>query len=232
LSNLKNLCVIEVPEMKLLLIAFACLVAALPAFAQQTCVLPQKTVIFFGNGIDTKPGEARESLKLLRNELGDTYNGQSLEYDVAYNSTYGQKLDLVQSALQAGVQFDSEIAAWLGDIGLAPTWFVDWYQKFLTVIPVVLAADVNTHILKYSKAIDQGKKVLVVSHSQGNFYVNEARRLMALLLTPAQMQNFAILGVGSACRQCGWQSWALLHQSSRHHLSSRPRLITGELDPS
>jgi hypothetical protein len=177
--------------MKTLLLVFISLVITLPTFAQQTCTPPQKTVIFFGNGINTTPDEADESRDILRKQLTDTYNGQSLKYDVAYNDTYGILLDLAQSAAQLGLQFNSEITQWLADTRLAPKWFTDWYQTVLSYIPVVIANDVVKHVESYKSAITQGKKVLVVSHSQGNFYVNEAKKLLALELTPAQMQSIA-----------------------------------------
>jgi hypothetical protein len=183
---------------KLLITVTAFLLSLLtssPALAQQTCAPPQETVIFFGNGVNAEDYEAKESLKLLRTQLTDTYNGQKLSYDLAYNSTYTLWLDLPQSALQLGVQFDSSIAQWLSDTRLALKWFTDWYQTVLSYVPVVIANDVVKHVQSYKSAIAQGKKVLVVSHSQGNFYVNEAKKLLALELTPAQMQNFAIFGV-------------------------------------
>jgi hypothetical protein len=74
--------------MKHLLIAIATLLGALTTtFAQQTCTPPQNTVIFYGNGINTAPDKARDSLDLLQTGLGDTYNGQTLSYDLAYNET-------------------------------------------------------------------------------------------------------------------------------------------------
>ncbi len=189
--------------MKHFLIAIATLFGALTsALAQQTCIPPQTTVIFFGNGVNTTRSQAADSRKLLRDQLTDTYNGQSLTYDLAYNSTYTLWLDLPQSALQLGLQFDSSITQWLADTRLAPKWFTDWYQTVLSYVPVVIANDVVKHVEQYKSAITQGKKVLVVSHSQGNFYVNEAKKLLAQQLTPAQVQNFAIFGVATPVEDC------------------------------
>jgi hypothetical protein len=48
-----------------------------------------------------------------------------------------------------------------------------------------------------STDILNGKKVVVVSHSQGNFYVNEARDLLAKQLRNGKMSSFAAFGVAT-----------------------------------
>jgi len=100
-------------------------------FAQQTCPVPDKTVvIFFGNGINTTNRSAQESLKTLQDELGDTYNGQTLRYDLAYNRTTNIGVDLAQSVAQAGAQFSSQIMGWFNNIGVAPNRFKQQDQNF------------------------------------------------------------------------------------------------------
>jgi hypothetical protein len=39
--------------------------------------------------------------------------------------------------------------------------------------------DLRSHVLDYSKVLDTGKRVLVISHSQGTFYANAARNLLS-----------------------------------------------------
>lgn len=177
------------------------------SFGQMTCPVPeQKVVIFFGNGINTPFESASSSLDKLSVALGDTYNGQTLRYDLAYNKTSGIALDLGQSALQAGVQFDSQIMGWFNNIGIAPDWFNQWYQRFTVALTNVVADEVLDHVDKYSAAIRRGQKVVVVAHSQGNFYVNAAKIQMAQQLSPKQMQSFAIFGVAVPANNVGANS--------------------------
>jgi hypothetical protein len=103
--------------------------------------------------------------------------------------------DLYQSVQQAGLQWNSEIFNWINGIGIAPQWFVDWFKTYYLKATVIVAPELNEHVQKYSRAITSGQKVLVVSHSQGNFYVNEAKKLLTAQLTPQQMQSFGIFGV-------------------------------------
>jgi len=177
------------------------------SFAQQNCPIPDSNVvIFFGNGINTRPESADASLRILKRTLGDTYNGQTLRYDLAYNRTSGIALDLAQSVAQAGAQFSSQMMGWFNNIGVAPNWFNQWYQRFVMATVNVVADEVADHVDKYAAAIRRGQKVVVVAHSQGNFYVNEAKVQLALQLDAGQMQSFAIFGVAVPSNNVGGNS--------------------------
>lgn len=195
--------------MKRLVFAFlvACLHLA-PAHAQvNTCpVLPQQVVVYFGNGINTNQESARRSRDLLRDNLGTTYNNRTLRYDTAYNATDDMALDLVQAARQAGVQWDSDLANWLGRLEIAPAWFVSWYQRQIEQRSLAYAPEMDQHVDSFRNAISLGQRVLVVSHSQGNFYANEAKRFLRQRLTTEQMARFAIYGVAVPTNNIGGAS--------------------------
>jgi hypothetical protein len=179
-----------------LLFAFFCLFLAPDLYAQSTCPAPdQSVVVFFGNGIATTEVDAKRSINALRLEIGDTYNGQKVRYDVAYNKTNGMVVDLVQSAAQALIQWNSQVMGWFNGLGVVPDWFNLWYQKFLLAFTTVVAEELPEHVAKYSTAIALGQKVVVVVHSQGNFYVNQAKMLMQQELPANKMQGFAVFGV-------------------------------------
>ena len=173
-------------------------------FAQTSCPTPQqKAVIFFGNGIATTRESAKSSLNLLRLTIGDTYSGQSLRYDLAYNQTDGMALDLAQSVRQAGLQWDSQIMGWFNTIGIVPDWFTNWYEQYALAATTAFVPELDEHAEKYRTAILFGQKVVVVSHSQGNFYVNEAKKLLALQLASEEMKSFSIFGVAVPANNVG-----------------------------
>lgn len=164
--------------------------------ANTQCIPPTAgTVIYFGNGINTSMISAKASLDRLTKELGNDNNGEELKYSLAYNETEGMALDLVQASEQQAIQIDSRLMLWLNGIGLAPDWFSIWYQSYLARRTVVVAEEVVNHANYYLNDILEGKKVVVVSHSQGNFYVNEAKQLLARQLSGDKMSSFAIFGV-------------------------------------
>ncbi|RZI43933.1 hypothetical protein EGT07_00415 [Herbaspirillum sp. HC18] len=177
------------------------------SYAQTSCPVPEKkAVIFFGNGIATSEVSARNSLRLLHRYIGDSYNSQFLRYDLAYNQTDGIAADLAQSVMQAGAQWDSQIMGWLNDLGVVPDWFASWYEHYVLAAMMTFVPELDQHVEKYRTAIRFGQKVVVVSHSQGNFYVNEAKRLLAQEMTSEQMRSFSIFGVATPANNVGGDS--------------------------
>jgi hypothetical protein len=190
--------------MKRILISILFFAISTIALAQQSCPAPdQKVVVFFGNEINANPEDADSSLRLLKAAIGTTYNGQTIRYDLAYNKTSGIPFDLGQSAMQAGIQWDSQLVGWLNGIGVAPDWFAAWYRTYTLAATTVVGPELADHVQSYSNAILFGQKVVVVAHSQGNFYVNEAKKLLALDITPEQMKSFAIYSVANPANNVG-----------------------------
>jgi hypothetical protein len=172
--------------------------------AANVCVIPKdSTVIYFGNGINTTRESAKTSLLALVDGLGSEYNGQNLEYAIAYNQTGGIAINLLQSEIQLGAQFDSRFMLWLNGIGLIPDKFAAWYQNYVTRAIVVVAEEIVEHAAFYLTDILEGKKVVVVSHSQGNLYVNEAKILLAKQLRNGKMQSFTVFGVATPSDNVG-----------------------------
>jgi hypothetical protein len=182
--------------MKNIILLLTLLLSTHLASANGQCVQPTAgTAIYFGNGINTSKNSATASLQNLRKELGTNHNGDELVYALAYNQTDGMALDLLQAAEQQAVQINSRLMLWLNGTGLLPDWFSSWYQHYLSRITVVVAEEVANHANYYLNEIPDGRKVVVVSHSQGNFYVNEARDLLARQLGIDKMASFDIFGV-------------------------------------
>ena len=166
------------------------------ANAQTICPKPkQDVVIYFGNGIDTTEKSARRSKDRLREELGDTYNGATLRYDLSYNQTEGFAQDLAQSVDQARIQWNSQVAGWLNQIGLLPDAWNEAYQTLMRASSAVTAPELKEHVQNYKSDILLGQKVLVVSHSQGNSYVNAAKIALEQELNTQQMRSFNVFGV-------------------------------------
>jgi hypothetical protein len=147
-----------------------------------------------GNGVASSRQAVESSLKYLKLEFGDQYNRQKIEYALAYNETNGIALDVIQTVTQAGAQFDSNIMRWLNGAGIAPNGLSDWYQSYVLRAVVVVAEEIVDHANFYRNDILSVKKVVVFAHSQGNFYVNEAKQLLARQLPDDKMRSFTVFG--------------------------------------
>ena len=127
-----------------------------------------KTDIYFGNGILTKEGDAEDNAKLLENAIKHQfYNGKNSEmkkhigkFDYAYNSTHlGGLHDLIESLYQK----------------LSLTDYLDKLAKLWDKMrQTAHEADLSEQVNKYKSSIRDGHKVLVVAHSQGNLFAQEA----------------------------------------------------------
>jgi hypothetical protein len=172
--------------------------------AQQSCSpLEKQITIVFGNGILTSFKSASDSRDKLRDALGDDFNGIRLGYETAYNESSGAALDLLQSLWQADLQWNSQVAGWLNNLGVIPDWFEQWRQRAELGMTLVVAPELQEHVLMYHDELVMGHGVLVVSHSQGNFYANEAKPLLQIISTDAQMAAFTIFGVATPANNVG-----------------------------
>lgn len=192
--------------MKLRIVAFFFTFFYLSAVCAQNSacpVLPQQVVVYFGNGINTDPESADRSMILLERQLGTSYNNKTIRYDTAYNATDGMALDFLQAIQQRGLQLDSEVVSWIDRLDFAPDWFVSWYQAEIERRAFMYAPELDQHVESYRRAIQSGQYVLVVSHSQGNFYVNEAKPVLSQRLSAEQMKRFAIYGVATPASSVG-----------------------------
>jgi hypothetical protein len=192
---------------KLLLSIFVLLTAfAVSAQAQQCSNAPEEFRVFFGNGILNTQNDAEDSKALLSSKLGSTYNSQKITYDLAYNYSDSAYIDLLQSFDQQLGQYSSQLWLWLYDVGVVPTWYKDFRQRLNIANYQINSSELTDHVAKFKEAILQGQKVLVVSHSQGNFYVNEAKQILAAAQPAVPMGSFGIFGVASPANNVGGAS--------------------------
>jgi hypothetical protein len=202
------------------LFLFMNIVSAVP-----TCTTPEPSaIIYFGNGINTDRGSARSSLSRMSKELTNEYNGQKLQYALAYNRTTGMATDLAQASAQSGVQNNRNILRWLNGKNLSPEWLSKWLDEYLSKRNLDVATEVASHANFYLNDILHGKKVIVVSHSQGNFYVNEAKQLLARQLRDGKMSSFAIFGVAVPADNIGGSSGPYL-TNHRDFIQKVPRSL-------
>jgi hypothetical protein len=216
---------IKEDTMKHIFITLLLLTVMSHSLAANVCNVPQDSaVIYFGNGVNASRESAISSVHLLMDNIGSEYNGQRLEFAVAYNQTGGIALDFLQSEMQLGAQFDSEVMLWLNGIGLIPDKVAAWYQDYAMRTIVVVAEEVAEHAAFYLTDILDGKKVVVVSHSQGNLYVNEAKDLLAKQLKLQKMESFKIFGVATPANNVGGQKAPYL-TNNRDFIQFVPRAL-------
>ena len=153
------------------------------AAQQNNCELDKFRVVF-ENGELTTPKQAFTAINELALNLGNTYDNQGITYELAYNDFSDAYEELLKSANQQD-------------------WYVELARRVYHWDNQIKASQLTEHVEKYREAILQGQKVLVVSHSQGNFYVNLAQQILVLQKPAVQMESFGIFGVATPANQVG-----------------------------
>jgi hypothetical protein len=140
----------------------------------------KETVIFFGNGIKTSEKNAYDSRNTLKRRLQANLSPEDfelLDFKVSYNKTGGAMRDLFESSIQSLTMDASRFWRILFGHEFMPDWFADYVMLLATALDksALLATDsLQDHISTYKAKIAEGKKILLVAHSQGVFFGNQA----------------------------------------------------------
>jgi hypothetical protein len=165
----------------------------------QSCVQGQRATVFFGNGVWNTCEAAQVSTNALAGALQGLLTADersSVSFALACNPTRGYFADAWRATRQ---YFQGNFTAFYGAmVGVLeiPDPLLQVLLSGALVInagSVVDAPTLNAHVGDYQSLLLEGQKVIVVSHSQGNFYANSA----AAQLTSDQRRSFGIVAVAT-----------------------------------
>ena len=137
------------------------------------------TVIIYVNGMFNERADAQDSQLFLQFLVPasslEPDHPELVSFDLAYNQSEVWYQQLSQVAVQKIQNEFASIWNWLGSIEIAPDWFteavLDINRNFVNSIN---DPDLQSHLVKYRSYLDEGNRIVLVSHSQGNFYANLA----------------------------------------------------------
>jgi len=163
------------------------------------------TVVVFGNGIMNNERDANNSLKVLRDGLRASLSSEDfskLEFKVAYNRSYGFMGDLYESLRQrrASDNFSVSFWRWIGNLEAVPEdvrQFINTAVAEFDVSEHFGTEDIANHLAFYRTSIAEGKKVLLVSHSQGNLFANAAYQVLYEDTNHLATRSFGIVAVAT-----------------------------------
>ena len=187
---------------KIISILFASLLGGL--LLGETCAASicdtKETVVFFGNGILTAEKKAFESMNVIKNRLQTELLPEEfevLDFKLAYNDTHGLPLDLLESSIQVLTGNSSSFWRFFWGLEIIPDWFTQklvLLSNALDKSALLTTDSLKDHVTMYKTKIAEGKKVLLVAHSQGNFFGNQAYSL----LNSREKQSFGMVAVANA----------------------------------
>ena len=145
--------------------------------------------------------EAIESFERLEDVVGT--NGLSGitndSFGYSYNSNEFTLLQLLRVTDQR-LNSSKNFWYWIKHLDEAPDWFRAEYKTKairLTQSVVNSDSDLIKHIRHYEADLRSGKKVVIVGHSQGNMFANNAKRYFRFYKNGIYSNSIGIVAVGS-----------------------------------
>lgn len=175
-----------------------------------SCANPGATTVFFVNGVWNPPGpNAPDSLNALEALMTSPSGFSAYDFQLANNPGDGLITDLIETYGQTvGVNADwAMFSLWLAGEVVTPD-FLKVISPLFTSSIVKLALPTSQppqktqdvlrqHVAQYRSALQSGRKVVVVAHSQGNYFANAAVESVVDGLTFAEQQSFTIVSVAN-----------------------------------
>ncbi len=170
------------------------------------------TSVFYGNGIDTDKKHANLSKQSLQIAVDNALNVRNpvrdvscVTYSLAYDSEFVTSdknknitvvnffAQLLHAAILKGITDLPAFWDWLFGISAPPDWLAQDYLDLVSPIVAAYQPDLKIHVQEYNAALNSGSNVVVVAHSEGNLYANQA----SALVTVPNGQAFNIVAVAS-----------------------------------
>lgn len=157
------------------------------------CISGDTTEIYFINGVWNSLAQARDGRNLIKSaykqSLENQYTSQKFEFKLAYNYSAGKVRDLIELIGQKLNEINTPDAN-----QLTAAQYYNLYmtakafdkvvpisaKPLITVIEEYFAGRITdsvnaaSHIQKYQTDLQEGKRVLLIAHSQGNMFANQA----------------------------------------------------------
>lgn len=154
----------------------------LPQATEALCK-PAGSRIFYGNGMFNTPEDAKYSLYSFQSAISvvpsiEKERGR-VSYQLAYNQNETAALQILQVFQQKMGDKTEAFWRWMLELDPAPEWFKSAWRaavlvNFALANSLTDDQDARSHINAYSRTLADGWRVLLLSHSQGNFYANHA----------------------------------------------------------
>ncbi|MEN7982548.1 MAG: DUF1566 domain-containing protein [Nanoarchaeota archaeon] len=138
--------------------------------------------IFFANGMFNSMSDIIKSRLALKYKLKSHFSSEvDIKFFVAYNDSENLISQLKEVTRQKRLDTWAAFYKILAGIEVAPDWFQEAMNDLAAstnTANYVKDEDLQRHVQQYKDEIAEGRCVIVVSHSQGNFYANSAYEFM------------------------------------------------------
>lgn len=181
------------------LLLFSLLLFSSYAFSNDCLPREYKLSIYYSNGMFNDISDSIIGLKNLENKVRFELKDYNTKYEISYNQSEAWYSQLIEVFSQKFTDSWSFFLLYISGDEPAPNWFQDALRN--TVIERhgdTNDEDLQNHVTEYRSAIEACSRVMIVAHSQGNFYANGAWSEIYRTRSASgkyEMQNFLSLGL-------------------------------------
>ncbi|MFH1155661.1 MAG: hypothetical protein V1793_17785 [Pseudomonadota bacterium] len=183
-----------------LIMVMGLLTVPFPGYSAEENFCEPGIVIFFGNGVWNDHEGAELSRRVLSEEIETDVLGTELEglltYEVAYNPTEGAISDLMETFIQNAETDFTKFWRYLSGLDPLPDILLKRLKEIANAVDesiLLYNPAVQNHVNVYNSYLNNGKKVVVVAHSQGNLFANIAYTGIDI----NRIHSFGIVSVGN-----------------------------------
>ncbi|WP_217495140.1 KTSC domain-containing protein [Vibrio sonorensis] len=195
---------------------FILLLCSFDVIGSQCDPQSNKQSIYFSNGMFNEINDISISVYQLEKELSAFINPSAINYEISVNDSEQWLLQILEVAKQKLGDELSMFFIYLSSIDKAPEWFLEAVDEVVrSSFGNVNDQDLRQHVSEYQRAIDNCSKVLVIAHSQGNFYANSAWSQVysrSFGNSMFEQRNFRSLGILSVATPSNYVGHQLLDE--------------------
>lgn len=184
--------------MKYRLAVLCGLLFSFDGIAKDRDICPIGLTLFYSNGVLGTVNKTKESLLALKSELTKKTVDTELEGQIFYKPIFNPSNGILDffEAVEQKLNVE-ETKMWLYISGVEPMP-EELKKEFARIAQKRIEESninqiVRSHVVKYTNELDQGRKIVVVAHSQGNFFANQSYYLIDADL----QRSFGIVAVAS-----------------------------------
>jgi hypothetical protein len=159
----------------------------------------KETVVFFGNGVMTDEDNAYNSRDIIKQRVKTKLPPEEfelLDFQLSYNDTHTLPLDLLELTIQFLTGNVSRFWRILWELDPMPDLVAEQMlllSDALDYSALLTTDNLRDHVKTYQNAIDEGKKIILVAHSQGNLFGNQAYNFLSI----GEKRSFGMISVAN-----------------------------------
>lgn len=159
---------------------------------------PKETRLYFANGMTNSYNDAVLSLLELKKRISSSPNLRKEKSKVAYNPDgfwFGN--ELAEAALQKRIEVYQDFWNWIFELEKSPQWFQQMAKRIIQKSQLNNLSSVSAdHMALYGKDLLEGRSIVVVAHSQGNFFANSSANMLHIQVFPVR-SHFKMVSVAT-----------------------------------